>query len=59
MTEFDHALVLGKFYPPHRGHHHLIRSAAARSERVTVAVLASSVESIPLESRVAWLRAEH
>ncbi|WP_309113392.1 AAA family ATPase [Saccharothrix sp.] len=59
MSEFDHALVLGKFYPPHRGHHHLIRTAAARSDRVTVAVLASSVESIPVESRVAWLRAEH
>ncbi|CAL9559907.1 Trifunctional NAD biosynthesis_regulator protein NadR [Actinosynnema sp. ALI-1.44] len=59
MSEFDHALVLGKFYPPHRGHHHLIRTAAARSARVTVAVLASSVESIPVESRVAWLRAEH
>ncbi len=59
MTEFTHALVLGKFYPPHAGHHHLIRTAAARSSRVTVAVLASSVESIPVASRVAWLRAEH
>ncbi|MEV0676205.1 AAA family ATPase [Actinosynnema sp. NPDC050436] len=59
MTEFTHSLVLGKFYPPHAGHHHLVRTAAARSERVTVAVLASSVESIPVASRVAWLRAEH
>ncbi|CCH29797.1 AAA family ATPase [Actinosynnema sp. NPDC047251] len=59
MTEFTHSLVLGKFYPPHAGHHHLIRTAVARSARVTVAVLASSVESIPLASRVRWLRAEH
>jgi nicotinamide mononucleotide adenylyltransferase len=35
--------VLGKFYPPHAGHHHLIRIAACA--RVTVVVLA--VESIP------------
>lgn len=59
MKEFDHALVLGKFYPPHAGHHHLIRTAAARAERTTVTVLGSSVESIPLASRVAWLSAEH
>ncbi|MFD0200584.1 MULTISPECIES: AAA family ATPase [Saccharothrix] len=59
MTDFDHVLVLGKFYPPHAGHHHLVRTAAARSRRTTVTVLASSAESIPVADRVAWLRAEH
>ncbi|CAM3465432.1 AAA family ATPase [Kibdelosporangium persicum] len=59
MKRFQHALVLGKFYPPHLGHHLLVRTAAAASERTTVAVLASSVESIPLASRVAWLTEEH
>ena len=59
MTRFRHALVLGKFYPPHAGHHHLVRTAAASSERTTVAVLGSSVESIPLADRVSWLAAEH
>ena len=33
---FRHALVLGKFYPPHAGHHRLVRAAAARSARVAV-----------------------
>ncbi|MPZ83862.1 MAG: AAA family ATPase [Actinophytocola sp.] len=56
---FDHALVLGKFYPPHAGHHHLVRAAAARSTRTTVAVLGASVESIPLADRVRWLAEEH
>lgn len=56
---FAHALVLGKFYPPHAGHHHLIRAAAARARRTTVAVLGASVESIPLADRVAWLAEEH
>ncbi|WP_199440811.1 AAA family ATPase [Umezawaea beigongshangensis] len=59
MSRFAHSLVLGKFYPPHAGHHHLIRTAAAACERTTVAVLASSAESIPLADRVAWLAAEH
>ncbi len=54
-----HALVIGKFYPPHAGHHLLVRTAAAVSERVTVVAMASSVESIPLELRVAWLREVH
>src|SRR2546426_9025892 len=56
---FRHALVLGKFYPPHSGHHHLIRTASMASDRTTVAVLASTVESIPLADRVYWLAAEH
>lgn len=59
MKEFDHALVLGKFYPPHNGHHHLIETAAARSERTTVTVLAASAEAIPLEHRVSWLTETH
>lgn len=56
---FEHALVLGKFYPPHTGHHHLVRAAAARSRRTTVAVLGATVESITLTDRVRWLAAEH
>lgn len=59
MKEFEHALVLGKFYPPHNGHHHLIETAAARSERTTVTVLGASAEKIPLEDRVAWLAEHH
>jgi len=56
---FRHGLVLGKFYPLHAGHSALIRTAEAACDRVTVQVLASSVESIPLEVRAAWLREEH
>ncbi|MCX5045242.1 AAA family ATPase [Aldersonia sp. NBC_00410] len=56
---YRHALVIGKFYPPHRGHHHLVRAAAGVAERVTVVVMASTAETIPLADRVAWLRASH
>lgn len=56
---YRHGLVLGKFYPPHAGHHHLVRTAEARCERLTVLVCASSVESIPLAERAAWLREVH
>ncbi|WP_424185516.1 AAA family ATPase [Actinokineospora sp. G85] len=56
---FRHALVLGKFYPPHAGHHHLIRAAAAESERTTVAMLGATVESLSIRDRVSWLAEEH
>jgi NadR type nicotinamide-nucleotide adenylyltransferase len=56
---FEHAMVLGKFYPPHAGHHHLIRIAAASARRTTVTVLGATVESIPLADRVRWLADEH
>lgn len=56
---FTHGLVVGKFYPPHAGHHHLIEVAAAACDRVTVVVAPSSVESIPLELRLRWLREVH
>ncbi len=53
---FAHGMVIGKFYPPHSGHHFLIRSAADACERVTVVVMASRQESITLAERVAWIR---
>ena len=54
-----HGLVIGKFYPPHEGHHLLISTAAACSDRVTVLVLSHEVESIPHADRLAWLREVH
>lgn len=59
MKAYGHGLVLGKFYPLHAGHQQLIRSASSVCERVTVQVLASAVESIPVEVRAGWIRAEH
>ncbi len=59
MTLYKHGLVIGKFYPPHKGHNYLIREAARQSEHVTVVAMASSVETISLAERVAWLAEEH
>lgn len=58
-TGARHGMVIGKFYPPHAGHHLLVREAARQADRVTVVVMASAVESITLEDRVAWMRAVH
>jgi NadR type nicotinamide-nucleotide adenylyltransferase len=53
---FAHGMVIGKFYPPHAGHHFLIDAAAVSCRRVTVVVMGADTESIPLAARVAWLR---
>lgn len=56
---YRHALVIGKFYPPHLGHHHLVRHTAEIAERVTVVVMASLAETIPLADRVSWMKESH
>ncbi|MFB7590518.1 AAA family ATPase [Streptomyces sp. NPDC056169] len=57
--DYGHGLVIGGFSPPHAGHHHLVRTARERCERLTVLVRASTDESLPLADRVAWMREIH
>jgi NadR type nicotinamide-nucleotide adenylyltransferase len=52
-------LVIGKFYPPHRGHDLLIDAATAQSEQAVVIVCAKPTDSIPGELRGEWLREIH
>jgi NadR type nicotinamide-nucleotide adenylyltransferase len=52
-------LVIGKFYPPHRGHKLLIDTALEQSEKVVVIVCAKPGDSIPGELRGEWLRLIH
>ena len=54
-----HGLVLGKFLPPHAGHHELVEFAVRHCSRVTVLVLGAAAEPIPLSLRRDWMRARH
>jgi HTH-type transcriptional regulator, transcriptional repressor of NAD biosynthesis genes len=54
-----HGVVVGKFYPPHRGHRHLIDVAVSQSDRVTVLVVDGRDEDPPAEARAGWLRELH
>ena len=54
-------LVFGKFMPLHRGHQHLIDTALADSDDLTIVVydsdpLDGSREAMPVDLRLAWLR---
>jgi HTH-type transcriptional regulator, transcriptional repressor of NAD biosynthesis genes len=58
MSErFEHALVVGKFAPPHRGHQLLLDTATAASKRLTILVWANpDFGTMPSERRAEWLR---
>jgi HTH-type transcriptional repressor of NAD biosynthesis genes len=55
MKRFRHGLVLGKFLPLHAGHVQLIKRALESCESVTVQLLGSIREEIPLSLRREWL----
>lgn len=57
----DHALIIGKFYPPHAGHHFLIDLAASECRTVTVLVLGHPREeaSLPMKTRQELLNDRH
>lgn len=52
-------LVVGKFYPPHRGHAHLIRMARAQVDRLVVLLPHHPSQTIGGELRKEWLEEIH
>ncbi len=52
-------LIIGKFYPPHAGHHYLIEEARKRCDHLDVLVWWSEVESIPGWTRAKLLQEIH
>lgn len=49
-------LVLGKFYPLHKGHIHLIQSARKQVDNLKVLVCSLKSETIPGELRFNWMQ---
>lgn len=58
-----HGTVIGKFLPPHRGHHNLINYATEYCDVLHVIVVDQpyyqAMEDISLEQRLTWLQAIH
>lgn len=52
-------LIVGKFYPPHRGHKYLIEFGRSRVDELTVILCQRPNESPSGELRAAWLREIH
>jgi HTH-type transcriptional repressor of NAD biosynthesis genes len=51
--------TVGKFYPPHRGHKHLIDTARSQVDRMIVMLCHHPCQKIPGELRRDWLREIH
>lgn len=51
--------TVGKFYPPHRGHKHLIDTARDQVDRLVVMLAHHESQKIPGELRRDWLRQIH
>jgi len=49
-------VVVGKFYPYHHGHRHLIKTAADNCRHLTVMVCNQAGQWIPTEERVRWIQ---
>ncbi len=52
-------LVIGKFYPPHRGHKYLIDTAMKNASQVIVLVCDNPAQAIPAALRAEWIRKIH
>lgn len=52
-------LVIGKFYPPHRGHSYLIETALSHADTVDVLVCDHPDYRIPATRRAEWLATLH
>jgi HTH-type transcriptional repressor of NAD biosynthesis genes len=52
-------LIVGKFYPPHRGHKHLIDTARAQVDHLSVIICRKPNEDPPGALRADWLRQIH
>lgn len=52
-------VTVGKFYPPHMGHSHLIAEAKARCDRLVVLVADLPAQSLRASDRARWLADVH
>ena len=59
IHSYPRSVVIGKFYPPHAGHHHLIDTALRNSDHVDVLVVDNPGEKISAKHRRDWLAADH
>lgn len=57
--KFALGVVIGKFYPPHRGHSYLINTASAGCEHLVVIVCGRPTDKIPGSIRGEWLKELH
>lgn len=56
---YKRGLVVGKFYPPHRGHKYLIETAKSQCDQLTVILCYKPSDLIPGSLRAEWIKKIH
>ncbi len=59
MPRHELGVVVGRFFPPHRGHKHLIDVASQQVRRLVVILCSRPDDTIPGELRASWIREIH
>jgi NadR type nicotinamide-nucleotide adenylyltransferase len=59
VKPFRTGVVIGKFYPPHNGHHFLIKTASEQCEQLFVLVCWKPSQTVPIDIRMASIREVH
>ena len=57
--KYKTGVIVGKFYPPHKGHHYLINTGLKNCHELTVIVCTREDQSIPGTLRADWIREVH
>ncbi len=56
MKKYKTGLVIGKFYPFHKGHEYLIQTALSNADKVTVIICQTNSYKIPVKIRASWIK---
>jgi HTH-type transcriptional repressor of NAD biosynthesis genes len=59
VKTFKTGVVIGKFYPPHKGHHFLIDTALSQCDKVFVLICWKPSQTVPLRVRSACMKERH
>lgn len=59
MKPYRIGVVIGKFYPPHQGHHYLIKTASSQCDLLHVLVCWKPEQTVPVEVRIDCIREVH
>lgn len=59
MKQYRIGVVIGKFYPPHQGHHYLINTASTQCGLLHVLVCWKPEQTVPVNVRITCIREVH
>ena len=59
MKEYRTGVVIGKFYPPHNGHHFLIETGSSKCKKLFVIICWKQEQTVPVKIRREAIKEMH